>query len=53
MDLQGIEKAWLFPSLGVCVEHFMTDNVPATYANARAFNRWLLEDWGFSYKDRI
>jgi predicted TIM-barrel fold metal-dependent hydrolase len=53
MDLQGIEKAWLFPSLGVCVEHFMTDNVPATYANTRAFNRWLLEDWGFSYKDRI
>jgi predicted TIM-barrel fold metal-dependent hydrolase len=53
MDGQGVEKAWLFPSLGVCVEHFMTDNVPATYANVHAFNRWLLEDWGFAYKDRI
>jgi len=53
MDRQGIEKAWLFPSLGVCVEHFMTDSVPATYTNVHAFNEWLLDDWGFSYKDRI
>jgi predicted TIM-barrel fold metal-dependent hydrolase len=53
MDRQNVEKAWLFPSLGVCVEHFMTDDVPATYANVHAFNQWLLEDWGFSYKDRI
>ena len=53
MDRQGIEKAWLFPSLGVCVEHFLGDDVPATYANLHAFNRWLQEDWGFAYRDRI
>ncbi|MBW8826735.1 MAG: amidohydrolase [Acidobacteria bacterium] len=53
MDEQGVEKAWLFPSLGVCVEHFMKDDIPATYANIRAFNDWLQDDWGFAYKDRI
>lgn len=53
MDRQRVEKAWLFPSLGVCVEHFLIDDVHATYANLHAFNEWLLDDWGFSYQDRI
>jgi len=53
MDEQGIESAFLFPTLGVCVEHFMKDDVEQTYANLRAFNRWLLEAWGYAYRDRI
>jgi predicted TIM-barrel fold metal-dependent hydrolase len=53
MDAQGVEKALLFPSLGVCVEHFMKDDVVATYANVRAFNRWLEDDWGYAHRDRI
>jgi predicted TIM-barrel fold metal-dependent hydrolase len=43
----------LFPTLAVCVEHFMKQDVEQTYANVRAFNRWLDEDWGFAHKQRI
>jgi predicted TIM-barrel fold metal-dependent hydrolase len=53
MDQQGIESTFLFPTFGVCVEHFMKDDVLQMYANMHAFNRWLLEDWGFNHKDRI
>lgn len=53
MDRQGVESAFMFPTFGVCVEHFMKDDPEQMYANVRAFNRWLLEDWGFNYKDRI
>ncbi len=53
MDAQGLEAAWLFPTLAVCVEHFMRDDVPQLYANLRAFNAWLDEDWGFAWQERI
>jgi len=53
MDEQGVESVFLFPTLGVCVEHFMKDDVPQTYANLRAFNRWLDEAWGFAWQERI
>lgn len=53
MDVQGIETALLFPTLGVCVEHFMMDDVEQMYANIHAFNLWLNEDWGFDYGGRI
>ncbi|MBZ0252697.1 MAG: amidohydrolase [Candidatus Methylomirabilis sp.] len=53
MDEQRIESAFLFPTLGVCVEHFMKDDVEQMYANLRAFNRWIDEEWGFAYKGRI
>ena len=33
MDEQGVEAAILFPTLGVCVEHFMKDDVDQMYAN--------------------
>jgi len=53
MDEQGIGSALLFPTLAVCVEHFMKDDVEQMYANFHAFNRWLDDDWGFNYQDRI
>jgi len=53
MDRQGIESIFLFPTLGVCVEHFMKDDPEQTYANLRAFNRWLDEEWGFNHRGRI
>ncbi len=52
MDTQGIETALLFPTLGVCVEHFMADPIQL-YANLRSFNTWLHEDWGFDHQRRI
>ncbi len=53
MTEQGVEGALLFPTLAVCVEHFMKDDPEQLYANFRAFNAWLEEDWGFAYQDRI
>ena len=53
MDEQGIESCLLFPTLAVCVEQFMTDDVEQMYANFHAFNRWLDETWGFDYQERI
>jgi predicted TIM-barrel fold metal-dependent hydrolase len=53
MDAQGLESAFLFPTLAVCVEHFMKHDVPQLYANLRAFNAWLDEEWGFAWQERI
>ena len=30
-----------------------SDDIPATMASLSAFNRWLEDDWGFSYQDRL
>jgi predicted TIM-barrel fold metal-dependent hydrolase len=53
MDDQGLGAALLFPTLGCGVEEALTGDVDATMATVSAFNRWLEEDWGFSYQDRI
>jgi predicted TIM-barrel fold metal-dependent hydrolase len=53
MDAQGVEATLLFPTLAVCVEHFMKDDPVQLYANFEAFNRWLEDDWGYAYGDRI
>jgi predicted TIM-barrel fold metal-dependent hydrolase len=53
MDEQGIESSFLFPTLAVCVEHFMKDDPEQMYANVHAFNRWLLDEWGFNHQGRI
>jgi predicted TIM-barrel fold metal-dependent hydrolase len=53
MDDQGVEAAWLFPSQGVCMEGPMQPDIPASIEVLRAFNRWLEEDWGFAYRNRI
>lgn len=53
MDAQGVECAMVFPTLAVCVEHFMKDDPIQLYANFEAFNRWLEEEWGFGADGRI
>jgi predicted TIM-barrel fold metal-dependent hydrolase len=53
MDQQGIEACWLFPSHGVCIEGPMQPDIEASLHILGAFNRWIEEDWGFAYKDRI
>ena len=53
MDAQQVEAAWLFPTLGVCVEHAMRRDPAKLYANFEAFNRYLDDDWGYAYRDRI
>jgi predicted TIM-barrel fold metal-dependent hydrolase len=53
MDRQGVEAAILLPSLAVCVEHPLRHDPALTAAVLRAFNRWLEEDWGYAYQERI
>ena len=53
MDDQGLEAVLMFPTLACGIEQALRDDIPATMATLRAFNRWLDEDWGFSYQDRI
>lgn len=53
MDEQGLQSALFLPTLGLTVEMAMRHDPVMTYGNLRAFNEWLLEDWGFSYRDRI
>ena len=53
LDEQGVESCLMFPTLAVCVEHFMKDDSEQMYANVHAFNRWLLEEWSFGRDGRI
>lgn len=53
MNEQGLAAALLFPTLGVGVEQCLRHDPEATAACLSAFNRWLEEDWGFAYQDRI
>jgi predicted TIM-barrel fold metal-dependent hydrolase len=53
MDEQGLDKAWLFPTLAVGVEGLNPDNLDMTYKVFHSFNRWLEDDWGFAYRDRL
>jgi predicted TIM-barrel fold metal-dependent hydrolase len=53
MDEQGLNQVWLFPTLGVLYEELLKDDPGAVALTFTAFNRWLEEDWGFAYQDRI
>lgn len=53
MDEFGIESSWMFPTLGVTLEVSFQPEIEACLATFSAFNRWLQEDWGFNYKNRI
>src|SRR5690606_26422159 len=53
LDEQGLDGAVLFPTLGCGVEQALVNDIPATTASLTAFNRWLEDDWGYSYKDRL
>jgi len=53
MDEFGLEKIWMFPTLGILYEELLKDDPGAVALTFRAFNRWLDEDWGCNYRDRI
>jgi predicted TIM-barrel fold metal-dependent hydrolase len=53
MDEQGVGATLLFPTLGVGIEEALRDDPEAAARAFEAFNRWLEEDWGFRYGDRI
>lgn len=53
MDKQGMQGAILLPTLAMGMEQALLPDLEAVVATFRAFNRWLEEDWGFAYQERI
>lgn len=53
MDAQGMGAAIFLPTLGVGMEQPLLHDPEALVGAFRAFNRWMNEDWGFDYRDRI
>ena len=53
LDSQGLAGTLLFPTLGVGVEHALRDDPEACARAFEAFNRWLDEDWGYRYENRL
>jgi len=48
-----VDSTWLFPTLGVVIETLIADDVPLAVETFRSFNRWVSEEWGFAYKNRL
>ena len=53
MDAQGMTGCFMFPTLAVGMEEALVHDVDAAHAAFRALNRWVDEDWGVNYRDRI
>ena len=53
LDEFGLEAVWLFPTLGILYEELIKHDIEAVTHVFTAFNRWLDDDWGFDYQDRI
>ena len=53
MDAQGVDGCFMFPTLGVGMEEALASDPEATVAAFHAFNRWLDDDWGYAYQERI
>jgi predicted TIM-barrel fold metal-dependent hydrolase len=53
MDDQGIEAAIMYPQTAHDIEFELADDIEALYANVRAFNRWIHEEVGFAYQNRM
>lgn len=53
MEAQGLAGAMLFPTLGVGIEDALKQDPEACSKVFHAFNRWLEEDWGYSYRGRL
>jgi predicted TIM-barrel fold metal-dependent hydrolase len=53
LDEQGIDRVWMLPTTAMTIEEDLKEDPSACAVAFEAFNRWLLDDWGFNYKDRI
>jgi predicted TIM-barrel fold metal-dependent hydrolase len=53
MDQMGLERIWLFPTLGMIYEEPLKHDPEAVAMMVKAFNRSLHDDWTFNYQDRI
>ena len=53
LDAQGVDLAWVLPSLGLGLEEMLADDPDALYAVFHSYNKWLHEDWGYNRDGRI
>jgi predicted TIM-barrel fold metal-dependent hydrolase len=53
VESQGIEGAWLFPTLGVLYEDRLTRDPEALTTLFQGFNRWVADDWGMAYRGKL
>jgi predicted TIM-barrel fold metal-dependent hydrolase len=53
MDDQGIEAAIMFPAIAHDLELQFEQDYAAIYANERALNRWVEDEWGFAHQNRM
>jgi predicted TIM-barrel fold metal-dependent hydrolase len=53
LDEHGLSAIWLFPTLGMLFEELLRDDPGAVALTFTAFNRYVYDDWGFAYRDRI
>ena len=53
MASQDIDASLMFPTLAVGMEEALIHDPAAMVGAFKAFNRWIEEDWGFAYKQRI
>jgi predicted TIM-barrel fold metal-dependent hydrolase len=53
LDEFGLEAVWLFPTLGMLYEELLKRDIEAVTLTFTAFNRWLDEDWGCNYRNRV
>ncbi|GJM37159.1 MAG: amidohydrolase [Acidimicrobiales bacterium] len=53
MDRQNLEACFMFPTLGVGMESSLEHDPAAMLVAFDGFNKWVEEDWGLNYKDRI
>jgi predicted TIM-barrel fold metal-dependent hydrolase len=53
MDRQNLESCFMFPTLGVGMESALEHDPEAMLTAFAGFNKWVEEDWGLNYKDRI
>ncbi len=53
LDKQGLQATIMLPSFGVAFEDDIHGDREALLANMRAFNRYVEDDWGYAYQNRI
>jgi len=54
MDEQGVQATIMLPTEAFLVEWELYHEGPeVAFANLRSFNRWLEDDWGYAYQNRV
>ena len=53
LDKQGLQATIMLPSFGIAFETDTLEDPEAMLANMRAFNRFVEDDWGYHYQERI